>query len=308
MNVNTINYTLLSNLLSLWSKRAGVKGNDEFIYDENYNPELMDFPSELLPFVNHPKYIELDHAHQSEVLTHIWLGYNYNVNVFEDKVTNPVINWIIDDEFDIPNNFCVKQLLRNTLIDEYYHLAIHSSAMEATINVRNIHHFKPMPDTIFYSQLKNAQSTVSEDWQKKIIQLVWSVVSEVSVNAYLELLSNNTSIQPMHRRLAYVHNRDEHSHNKIMIEVCKIIYINFDKKKKAFFEKYLPVALNAFILHDFRMYEKIFFDLNLPNGYEIIGDAKNTACGEKQIKDLSGIRNLISALDLKAENIGIELL
>ena len=42
-------------------------------------------------------------------------------------------------------------------------------------------------------------------------------VSEISINAYLDILAESDTVQPLHSRVAKYHNRDEYAHAALLV-------------------------------------------------------------------------------------------
>src|SRR3546814_10869958 len=64
----------------------------------------------------------------------------------------------------------------------------------------------------------------NEDWQRILIQLATSVVSEIFVSDYLHQLSECHDIQPMNRATVAAHRHDELAHSKIFTLLAEAFY------------------------------------------------------------------------------------
>ena len=301
---NTImSHTVVKNLVDSWPKRAGVRSNDYYMQNSatEYDENIPDYPIEMLPFHNHPKFIDTIPKQQQEILTWAWLVYNERVVIAEEHVANPTLTMIIQGVFPGTTNYFYQQALRQCLIDEHFHTLIHVTAIHETKKLRNINTELHSPPSIIYRKLLENQAQVSETWQKDLLTLVWTVVSEISINAYLNLLSTNNCIQPMHKTVTWLHNRDEFVHSSILLEITKSVYIHLNSEKKRFFISALPKAINAFAAHDFSSWYAILKQVGIEGYSEIIRDCEANTANGKLFRDFSGLKRLVEELDIISE-------
>jgi hypothetical protein len=263
-------------------------------YDEN----LPDYPIEMLPFHKHPKFIGATPKQQQEILTWAWLVYNQRVVTAEEYVANPAFTMVMQGVFPGTNNYFFQQALQQCLIDEHFHTLIHRTVIHETKKLRDINTELHSPPSIIYRKLLENQAQVSEKWQKDLLILVWTIVSEISINAYLSLLSSNNSIQPMHKTVTWLHNRDEFAHSSILLEITKSVYIHLNFEKKFFFISALPKALNAFVAHDFSAWHAILKQVGLESYNELIRDCEADTANGKLVRDFSGLKKLAEELDI----------
>ncbi len=106
-----------------------------------------------------------------------------------------------------------------------------------------------------YLRLIALREELPEQWQRDLAAITFAVVAEISVNAYLDLLADDHTIQPQNRRVAELHNRDEYAHSKILAEVAKVMYANMPDVQRSFFARTLSVALSAFVAQDYSMWD-----------------------------------------------------
>jgi hypothetical protein len=300
MQDTTINYTVVKKLVDTWPKRAGVRSTD--YYKQNnateYDANISDYPIEMLPFYNHPRFIDATPKQQQEILTWAWLVYNERVVTAEECVANPAFTMIIQGVFPGADKYFYQQALQQCLIDEHFHTLIHRTAIHQTKKLRNINTQFHSPPSIIYRKLLENKAQFSEKWQKDLLTLVWTVVSEISINAYLNLLSTNKSIQPMHKTVTWLHNCDEFAHSSILIEITKSVYIHLNLGQKRFFISALPKAINAFAAHDFSSWQAILKHVGLTDYSKLIKDCEADTANIKLVRDFSGLKRLAEELDI----------
>jgi P-aminobenzoate N-oxygenase AurF. len=296
-----INFNTINKIMKSWPKRTTIRGCyfDELKKQNGYDPAIQDYPVEMVPFWNHPDFQKLDDELKYKILTWGWINYNRRTIHAEEKVANPAFALIMEGVFPGCEAFEIKSVVQQSLIDEHWHSFMHYNAIEATLQLRELEDNIRFPHSITYRKLVEAQAEVSENWKKKSMVLIWAIVSEISINAFLELLSKNEKIQPIHSLIAKYHDIDEFAHASILVELSKGIYTNMNKEQREFFVKYLPKAMHAFCAHDYSTWEVLLDHYNVGKAKEIIGDVKRANSGKHLVRDFSGLRKVAEALDIK---------
>ncbi len=282
------NHKLVENLNRAWPKRATVCAMDKFQVEGEFSPELPDYPTRMVPFFEHSKFQRLEESVKSAVLTWGWIGYNKRTIAAEDHVVNPALNYICNNLLGA-GDWHFHEAMRQTLVDEHYHTLMHMRAMQRTRADRDIRRQLDLPMSVTYRRLEALRGTLVEPWERDLASVAFATVAEISVNAFLDILADDETIQPMNRRVAQMHNRDEYAHSKVLGEVGNVIYQGMSKMQRAFFVKVLPEALRAFVAQDFSMWEAILTQLNIACAAELIADARGAAAGAVIMRDYSGL-------------------
>ncbi|WP_440683471.1 diiron oxygenase [Cysteiniphilum halobium] len=297
------NYGILERLAASWPKRAGVRQND--FYENNERlislEHLPDYPEHLLPFSRHPLYQELPKHKIQSILTSAWLLYNQRVLEIESLVTNPAITMLLRGQIPGADKYVVKQNLLQTLIDEEFHLLMHELAIKKTLEFRGINKPINWSKSIIYRELIINQKLMNEQWQKNLLGLIWTIVSEMTINAYLNLLAEDNTIQPLHSKINYLHNKDELAHNKIFEHLSVVIYHALNPKQQIFFNEYLKKAISVFTQHDFTIWLEVLNVCQVEHAKEIIKESEEVSQnqGSKLISDVSGVNKMMSMLNLE---------
>ncbi len=297
-------HNLLNRFSQRWHCRAGIR--KDAYYDQNlyhYDLEKPDYPLEIIPFSEHPLFIKINEQQKQQILTWAWLTYNERVLEIEDLVTAPAINNLLHHQTPGAEDLCSRRVLQQTLIDEQFHLMMHEVAILETKKAREITLGIDFPHSIIYTSLRQLQDQHSQQWEKNLLQFIWAVVSEMTINAYLDLLAKSDEIQTSHQKLNELHNKDELAHNKIFIELTKLAFWEFNKTQKNFFISNLSKALLAFTQHDFSTWSAILSSLKVPNWRNIIEDSmRNTKkTHSKLISKISGIKTLAEEIEIHDE-------
>jgi 4-aminobenzoate N-oxygenase len=295
----TVNYALVQRLAQSWQRRAAVRTRDfETGMDAEYDSDIPDYPVELLPFAQHPRFLAATPAQRQRILTEAWLVYNERVIVAEEYVANPALRKVMHGVFPGADNIVLKKAVQQTLIDEHFHTYIHMLAVDRTRHLRRCEASPRYPRSVTYQRLLELQAQASSTWERHLLCLVWTAVSEVSINAYLRLLSNNDTIQPMHTLVTRLHDRDEAAHGRLMIEVTKSLYLHMTHEQRHLFVNSLRPALDAFVIHDFSAWSVILNQVGLAGAEEILADCEHHTATATMVRDFSGLSRLAQELDL----------
>lgn len=296
---DTIESTL-RRIADSWPRRATVRTDMDLIAEPgDYDQSLPDYPVRLLPFAGHPLFAEADPGQRQQVLTMAWLVYNERVITAEEYVANPTFAMIMQGVFPGTDSVQLKRAVQQTHVDEVWHTYMHMIAMERTRDVRKVASEPEYPHTVTFRRLLDAMARADESWQRDLLKLVWTTVSEVSVNAYLELLSRDETVQPLHSLVPRLHARDESAHSSIMVEVAKALYLRMNAGQRRFFVEALPEALNAFVAQDFAVWPEILRHAGFARAEEIVADCRQQAGNGLLVRDFSGVRRIVREMELE---------
>ncbi|WP_460140226.1 diiron oxygenase [Pseudomonas sp. S2_E01] len=297
IEIAKVDHQLVVRLNQAWTRRATVCSPDKSAVDEVFDPGRPDYPECMVPFFHHPEFQALDDELKSNVVTWGWIGYNLRTVTAEEHVVNPALS-VIANQYLGKDNWHFREAMQQTLIDEHYHTLMHLRAIERTREDRALDHDLDLPPSVTYLRLVALQQTLTEQWQRDLAAITFAVVAEISVNAYLDLLADDQSIQPQNRRVAELHNRDEYAHSKVLAEVAKVMYANMESEQRVFFTQTLSVALSAFVAQDYSMWEAILTQLGVAQAERIIADTRESNRNATIMRDYSGLQRL-------AEDLGI---
>jgi alpha-N-dichloroacetyl-p-aminophenylserinol N-oxygenase len=291
------NKALLTQLNNAWPRRATVCDMERFRAAGEFDAKRPDYPVALVPFFSHEGIERLDEPVKEAILTWGWIGYNRRTVAAEDHVVNPALNYLASDMLP-EDDWVFTESIRQTLVDEHYHTLMHLNAIQRTRRERQIDIDMNLPTSITYRELAKLKQQLVEPWEKQLAAVVFATVAEISVNAFLDVLADDETIQPANRSVAQLHNRDEYAHSKTLGEISKVIFHRLTAKQKAFFVATLPVALRAFVAQDFSMWEAILRQLDVPNADEIILDAREPGQQSALTRDYSGLYRLADELGI----------
>ncbi|HEX6527854.1 MAG TPA: diiron oxygenase [Streptosporangiaceae bacterium] len=289
----------LRRLAASWPGRATIRTDMERITRaDNSMPGSPDYPEHLIPFAAHPLFLEAPLEQRRMVNTLAWLGFNARVIAVEDFIVNPAFDKIGSNFFPGTEGDDVKESVKQAQIDEVWHTYMHMLALKKAQAVAKIanhpDYIHPLPSR----RLHVAQSEVSETWERDLLLLLWAVVAEISVSAYLELVARDDTIQPMHALVARLHNRDESAHGSIMYDITKKIYHGMTSSQQEFFVRSFPAAITAFGAEDYEMWPDILQTARMPGAIEIVHDIQASPGHDFLVNDFSGIQRLLRELEI----------
>jgi hypothetical protein len=289
----------LRRLSAAWPKRATIRTDMTAVTEPGeYDPEVPDYPVRFLPFADHPRFVEATPEQRELVLTLAWLIYNERVVTAEEYVANPTFAKIAHGVFPGADRFEIKQTVQQAHVDETWHTYMHMLAMQRTRQLRAVEAEPDYPHAVTYRVLLEEHGRCDEAWERDLLSFVWTAVSEISVNAYLELLSRDTEIQPMHSLVTRLHSRDESAHGPVMVEVSKAVYTNLDRRGRDAFARAIPRALQAFVTQDFAVWPGVLRRAGFADADTIVEECRTVPSSGLLVRDFSGVERLIRELDL----------
>jgi len=296
-----IDHALIRKLVANWPRRTTIR-SEKYPWVEpeaaRYEPERPDYPLAMVPFRDHPLFLAAPEPQRQEVLSWAWLTYNERTILAEDHMANPAFTMIMHGAFEGADDFFVRQSIQQALIDEHFHTLIHMCAIEETRRVRGITGTWRAPDSITRRGMLAEQARAAEPWQRALVTLAFAVVAEISVNAYLDLLSADETIQPMHRLVTYLHNRDEFAHGQLIVEVIKLLFVRMSERQQDFFIAALPKALQAYASHDFSAWRTILHNVGLAGAEAIVVACEHDASSRLLVRDFSGLERVAAELEI----------
>ncbi|MEU4219858.1 diiron oxygenase [Actinoplanes sp. NPDC026623] len=303
MTDTEIDAATLARLSAAWPERATIRSHMNSLKPpQEYDPLLPDYPVKFLPFAEHPDFVDAPFEKRQAVLTHAWLMYNARVITAEEQIANPTFAKIVHGVFPGSERFEIKQAVQQAHVDETWHTYMHMMAMHHTQEARELRSEPDYPHAVTYRHLAAEQEKVSDRWHRDLLALVWTTVTEVSVNAYLELLSRDQTIQPMHALVPRLHARDEAAHGSVMVEVAKQLYVHMGPHQQKIFEQALPKAVMAFVAQDYRAWPLILEHAGIKKATDIVEDCKRGGSSSLLVRDFSGVERLAREMEIEMES------
>ncbi|WP_437931893.1 diiron oxygenase [Sorangium sp. So ce291] len=265
-----------------WSTMSTVR-NGEFVEvpEPSFDPEMHDFPRQLLPFRNHPEYASLDESVHRRIESFAWVSWNKRVVDTEERVVSPALAALMSGGTDIRLKGSARMAIRQALVDEYFHSHMHDVAVGITARGRDL----PVeltdrlnrPACVYRSYAKTAERLESS-WEKDLARLAWCVVGELSIYEFLGRVSEDETIQPSSRTLLKLHERDEAAHASLVAQVMRDHFSQFSTKQRDAFINYLPLAMDGFSQEDWLVWQDILEVAGVASAKQIVSDVQNDRC------------------------------
>jgi hypothetical protein len=264
---------LLRRLAGNWARRARVKQPEldgESLFDDGRD----DFVSDLLPFRDHPAFLAAPEGMRKRILSCGWLAYNEKTVDIESKIVAPACHHIIAGEVPGLDDDVSHQIAGQTLVDEAYHELLVLRACQVTRAKRGLEAVT-LPESQLIVRMRNAQTQCSARWQKVLVHLATAIVSEVFISDYLNLLSQDTTIQPFNRLTVAAHRHDELAHGSIFKGLARCLYGGLDQRQREFFVETLPRPVHWFANIELDVWEAMLRQIGFRATERVIRDCRN---------------------------------
>lgn len=281
-----------------WQRRATVKRTEPKL-DDLFDDARPDYPERIVPFAGHPTWDGLPEPVRARLLSWAWLAYNRHTVLAEQRVANPAFALVIEGEFPSLGGPALETALAQAMVDEQYHTLMHLNASIVTRERRGIalpDSLLPQPHiTLVHEQLRDG---VPERWQKKLTTLAFCTVSELSISAYLHLLSDDQDIQVINSTTVKLHNRDEVCHSSISGELAKIVYDYLTPDQRRFFVDTMITALRAFVANDYTTWHRILELEGVHDATRMVDEVREDGGRLNLVRDFGGLHGLLTEMDL----------
>ena len=290
---------VLTQMSRHWGDRAQVK-SVEYDLDLVYDEKRDDFLPDLIPLQGHPDYDEYFGDFRSKVLAGGWIIYNEKTIDIEARIVSPVCTDLIYKDIPCQDHELIRFAASETLVDESYHILMVVNAMMICKSKRG---FNDMNLTGFsLTEKMNHEIAMAEhDWQKRIIRLGTSIVSEVFISDYLSLLSDDKTIQPINRLTTHAHKQDELAHSGLFKTFSKQIFAGFSEKQKRYFTEFLPKPINWFASREMNVWNQMLKQAGFPHADKIIAESReehgDVDLSRIDYSELIGLADEIGLLD-----------
>jgi hypothetical protein len=298
---------LLERMAENWDKRAQVRQNspDEPASELNFELSKDDFRLDLLPFKNHPLFLQSSIELQKQVLSCGWIAYSEKTIDIEAKIVTPACNYILYRDLPGVDDGISQQIVSETLVDEAYHILMVVNACNVTRQYRNLESLK-LPSFDLVLKMHQEQEKCAEVWQKMLVQLAVAIVSEVFVSDYLDLLAMDNTIQPLNRLTVATHRQDEVSHNLIFAHLAKCLYHHLTAEQQTFFVDVLPKPVYWFASQELRVWQSMLDQIQFSNAAEMLADCAAQAQSDLTRVDYSDLIKLSNELGILDSQQGID--
>ncbi|MHB0777581.1 diiron oxygenase [Halomonas sp. WWR20] len=268
---------MLTKLSELWDTRSAVNkyGGVDKYSDLEFDPDLNDYSETLLPFKDHDAWREAPLGSKSKAMSYAWALYNLKTIYIEcDIVTSSC-----EDLLKIPlpnsaNGELIQDVISEALLDEALHTRMSVMASNYICNKRSL---EPLAFTDFNlvswnrELIKNCQS----DGERRLARFSVACASETLITDYLQVMSEDSSIQKICHEVTRAHAMDEWSHSSVFSYVATDIVNNLSGSEKRFMRKTIPKTVEMFADNEMGAWEYVFRKINFPYWKDIVADSKS---------------------------------
>ncbi|MFI7102438.1 diiron oxygenase [Streptomyces sp. NPDC050161] len=296
----SVGRSTLRRLADAWPRRATIRTDMAAVTDPGgYDPELLDYPLELLPFAEHPHFLAASDEQRRQVNTMAWISYNERVIAAEEFVANPTFTKLAHGVFPGVDRYEVKEVVQQSHVDEVWHTYMHMAAMQRTREARQLGAEPDYGQPVTNRRLYALTDKHSEPWQKDLLYLLWTAVGEISINGFLDLLARGKGIQPMHNLIARLHARDEAAHGPVLAELMREIFPKFTAEQRDFLVRMMPDAITAFGAEDWELWPRLLEFSGIRHAEEIIEDTRKLPGNELMMNDFSTVHRMVRELGIE---------
>jgi hypothetical protein len=290
----------LRRLAAAWPRRATIRTDLANVANpEEYQAEVLDYPESLMPFAAHPLFLDAPAEQRRLVNTLAWLAYNKRVIAAEEFVANPTFEKLAHGVFPGVESFAAKEAIQQSHVDEVWHTYMHMLAMQRSKEARRITAEPDYVQPVTNRRLFELTAQTSERWEADVLYLLWTAVGEISINAFLDLLAADKTIQPMHTLIARLHARDEAAHGPVLAELMRRIFPKFNAAQRELFIRLLPDAIVAFGAEDYELWPQILRFSGIAKAEEIIEDTRRQPGADLMLTDFATIHRLVADLGIE---------
>jgi hypothetical protein len=295
---DVVENAVIRRLVGNWHRRATVK-RDEPDLDDLFELDRPDYPEQILPFRDHPTYLALSPEQRSELLSWAWIAYNRHTVMAEQKVANPAFALVMEGEYPALQGEALNLSLAQAMVDEQYHTLMHLNASAVTRRRRGL----TLPDTALpfsHTALEHQRlrDRAGQRWERSLTTLAFATVSEISINAYLDLLADDPGIQPINSSTAKLHNRDEYCHASISAVLAEMVHDKLDAEQRRFFLDMLMQGLEAFVATDYTTWYRIVDLVGIEGGREMLADCQAESGRKRLVRDYTGLHTLVERMNV----------
>lgn len=292
---------IVRRLTESWPDRAAVKRPEPDLEDL-FDPTKFDYPNSLLPFSEHPTYLSLSPDQQQRLRAWAWISFNKNVMDIERHVVNPGFELLAVDALDVGFGDSVELAVNQAMVDEQFHTLMHLNASATTRHGRGWPlPAKALPEVLTVRKRARTLDECPDARTRAVVSLAYMTVAEISISSYLDIIVDDSNIQPINRTTVRLHNRDELCHASIAdtLAVSAFDVLGADARRR--FADATVSAMAAFAGNDFGGWRAIMDVEGIVGGARMIDDAAHSSGAKLLVQNFSGIKKLYNTLGIDRE-------
>jgi hypothetical protein len=285
---------VLAALGKSWDQRVAVR-KERLDLGQYYDPSIPDFPTSLVPFWSDALFVDLDEAVKRRVLAAAWIAYNEKAIYLEEAVVQPACGILFRGELPGVGDPRIKQVIAQIQVDEQFHILM---CLDICHLARLRHQLQDyvFPEPLLGVKLKQLVDSAASIDDARIARLAYACVAEMSINAYLDVVATDMTIQPLHRINTEMHRRDEAAHGIGFSEIIGSVYRRMSDPQQMRFCDHVGRALHDFTTPDLSHWASILGHLQIPGRDEILRRHEHSTRGLVLKRDYTTLRRLFDEL------------
>ncbi|MFC9789550.1 diiron oxygenase [Rhodococcus sp. NPDC127528] len=287
---------VIAGLVRSWPRRATVRRAEPDL-DEVFDPAKADYAEELVPFRDHETYLALDEATRDRIRAWAWIAYNKNVVDIEQHVVNPGFQLLLEDSLHTGLGDTARASVVQAMVDEQYHTLMHLNASALTRRRRPW----PLPERALPTSLtvvRGREAVAAQDDPRAaaLVTLAFTTVAETSIGAYLSLIADDETVQPVNKATVALHRRDERAHASVTSELVKLVYDRLHPDDRRILLSGMADGVAAFTGTDYSVWSAILAEVGVAGADAMLRDVAAGPGDGRLVQDCSAIDRLRAQL------------
>jgi alpha-N-dichloroacetyl-p-aminophenylserinol N-oxygenase len=282
-----------------WDTRVAVR-KERLDLTQYVDPSIPDFPISMVPFWDDEDFSGLDEQTKLRFLGAAWIGYNEKAIYLEDEIVQPLCSILLKGLLPGVGDPQVKQVLAQVQVDEQFHILM---CLDICNVARQRHHLDDYraPEPLLGIRLKEILAKAPNEKERMVARLAYASVAEMSINAYLNQVANDMTIQPLNRINTDMHRKDESVHGIAFREITASVYRNLDADAQRSFRTYIADALDIFTSPDLTSWSSLLDYVGVPGKDRILAKLDASTKGKRLTRDYTVLGSLFDELGIKEE-------
>lgn len=290
---------VLEKMGTSWDYRVAVR-QQRLDLSQYYDATIPDFPISMVPFAQDPEFLALDEPARLRLLAAAWVAYNEKAIYLEDEIVQPLCGLLLKSRLPGAGDARVKQVIAQVMVDEQFHILM---CLDICNNARERHQLQDyvVPEPNLGLRMKEALAAMEDETSQAVVRLVYASVAEMSINAYLNQVATDNTIQPLNRINTDMHRRDESAHSMAFRQIVASIYRRLAPAHQALFREQITQALGHFTAPDHGSWASILEYLQVPGREAILQRLQQQSQGRRLARDYTALRSLFEEVGVAGE-------
>ena len=287
---------VIDRIAASWNYRVAVRG-ERLDLSQYYDASIPDFPTRMVPVWTAPEMQALPRPEQLRFLAAAWIGYNEKAIYLEDEIVQPLCSLLLKGRLPGLGDPLAKQVIAQVQVDEQFHILMCLEICNSARERHDLHAYR-MPEPVIGRHMKARIAAAADEQEIIMIRLAYAAVAEMSINAYLNEVATDQTIQPLNRINTDMHRRDEAAHNTIFRQIVGSVYRGLTEDEQARFRPILEAALKDYTEPDVEFWNSLLVFFDIEGRERIVEELVASLRSRPQRRDYTGILDLFEALDI----------